>query len=54
MGLPAGEATAEDLRGRYRALMMRHHPDVDPSGLEVCKDVNAAYALLISDITGAG
>jgi len=39
---------AEALRGRYRRLMMRHHPDVDPSGLERCKDVNVAYALLIA------
>ena len=28
--------------------MMRHHPDVDPSGLERCKDVNVAYTLLIA------
>jgi len=40
---------ADALRGRYRQLMMRHHPDVDPSGLERCKDVNAAYALLIAE-----
>jgi hypothetical protein len=33
--------------------MMRHHPDVDPTGLEKCKDVNAAYALLISELTAA-
>src|SRR5690242_7378211 len=32
MGLPAGDATAEGLRSRYRVLMMRHHPDVDPAG----------------------
>jgi hypothetical protein len=53
MGLPAGDTTAEDLRGRYRILMMRHHPDVDPAGLELCKDVNVAYALLISECSGA-
>jgi hypothetical protein len=29
--------------------MMRHHPDVDPSGLERCKDVNVAYSLLIEE-----
>ena len=39
---------ADALRARYRQLMMRHHPDVDPSGLERCKDVNVAYALLIA------
>jgi hypothetical protein len=46
----AGSAVpdADALRGRYRQLMMRLHPDVDPSGLERCKDVNVAYALLIA------
>jgi len=45
---------ADTLRGRYRQLMMRHHPDVDPSGLERCKDVNVAYALLIAGATAGG
>jgi hypothetical protein len=53
MGFDAANLTAEALRARYRALMMRHHPDVDPTGLERCKDVNAAYALLISELTAA-
>jgi hypothetical protein len=45
-----GHAVAPDaLRARYRELMMRHHPDVDPSGLELCKDVNVAYSLLIAE-----
>jgi hypothetical protein len=52
MGIGAREFTAEEVRGRYRQLMMRHHPDVDPGGLELCKDVNAAYSLLISELTG--
>lgn len=41
-----------ELRARYRKLMMRHHPDVDPRGLEKCKDVNAAYSLLVSEVSG--
>jgi len=45
-----GSYSAEHLRLLYRKLMMRHHPDVDPSGLERCKDVNAAYAILISEV----
>lgn len=53
MGFDASGLTAEALRSRYRTLMMRHHPDVDPTGLERCKDVNAAYALLISELTAA-
>ena len=51
MDLDGRAYTAEDLRSSYRQLMMRHHPDVDPSGLERCKDVNVAYALLISDLS---
>jgi hypothetical protein len=50
MGFDSSGLTAEALRSRYRTLMMRHHPDVDPTGLERCKDVNAAYALLISEL----
>ena len=38
---------------RRLRLMMRLHPDVDPSGLERCKDVNAAYSLLIAETTSA-
>jgi hypothetical protein len=51
MGFDDSGLTAEALRSRYRTLMMRHHPDVDPTGLERCKDVNSAYALLISELT---
>jgi hypothetical protein len=50
MGFDDADLSAEALRARYRSLMMRHHPDVDPTGLERCKDVNAAYALLISEL----
>jgi hypothetical protein len=46
------EPDADALRARYRQLMMRYHPDVDPSGLERCKDVNAAYSLLIAGAAG--
>jgi len=47
-GRSGEEPDADALRSRYRQLMMRYHPDVDPSGLERCKDVNAAYSLLIA------
>ena len=49
MGFDAHVVSADALRVRYRELMMRHHPDVDPSGLERCKDVNVAYSLLIAE-----
>jgi hypothetical protein len=54
MGLDGARCSVGDLRLLYRKLMMRHHPDADPSGLERCKDINAAYALLISDLTDRG
>jgi len=54
MGVDGNGYSAADLRLVYRKLMMRHHPDVDPSGLETCKDVNAAYAILIADFTDSG
>lgn len=49
MGFPEGRCSADALRVRYRELMMRHHPDADPAGLERCKDVNVAYSLLIAE-----
>ena len=49
MGFSQAPFSAEDLRSRYRQLMMRHHPDADPAGLEKCKDVNVAYSLLIAE-----
>ncbi len=51
MGLDGARYSARDLRLAYRRLMMRHHPDVDPSGLERCKDINAAYSILIAQLT---
>ena len=54
MGVDGRSYSAEDLHLLYRKLMMRHHPDVDPFGLERCKDVNAAYAILISDLRDQG
>lgn len=51
MGVDERAWTPDDLRARYRQLMMRHHPDVDPSGLERCKDINAAYSLLIAGVS---
>jgi hypothetical protein len=49
MGFAQAAFSAAELRARYRQLMMRHHPDADPAGLEKCKDVNVAYSLLIAE-----
>ena len=54
MGLDESSCDADALRERYRAMMMRHHPDVDPAGLERCKDVNVAYSLLIAEAVAEG
>ncbi len=53
MGLDGALYSAGDLRVVYRQLMMRHHPDVDPAGLERCKDINAAYSILISELVSS-
>lgn len=54
MGLPGGPIGSGELRRRYRELIMRFHPDVNPSGLERCKDITAAYALLAARAAGGG
>ena len=54
MGLDESSCDAVALRERYRAMMMRYHPDVDPAGLERCKDVNVAYSLLIAGAVSGG
>jgi DnaJ-like protein len=37
-----------EIQSRYRRLMRRFHPDVNPNGLEMAKKINAAYGLLTS------
>jgi hypothetical protein len=39
------------LRDRYRALMKRFHPDVNPGGLERAKEINAAYSRLLDALS---
>lgn len=38
--------TGEQLRASYMVLVKTYHPDVNPSGLEICQQINNAYALL--------
>ncbi len=54
LGLSGAPLKIGALRRRYRELMKRFHPDVNPSGLERCKDINAAYALLLSQAEQEG
>ena len=45
LGLRRG-ADQNEIRSRYRELMRRYHPDINPSGLETAKKITVAYGLL--------
>lgn len=40
----------EGIRKAYRRAMLRYHPDVNPRGGEIARELNAAYAALIQSI----
>ena len=46
MGLGPEPLTTRGLRARYKQLMKRYHPDVNPHGLARCQEITAAYATL--------
>lgn len=46
MGLGPERLTARGLKARYKQLMKRYHPDVNPQGLARCQEITAAYATL--------
>jgi len=52
LGVSAGEGREAICRA-YRKEMLRYHPDVNPSGAEIAKELNAAYATLLGDIGGS-
>jgi hypothetical protein len=52
LGVRRGESDRGEIRKRYRALMRRYHPDVNPEGLDMAKRVNNAYALLMEEAPG--
>jgi hypothetical protein len=54
MELDPGTMTREELRSRYKSLIKRYHPDVNPHGLEKCKAINGAYSLLMQVVTNNG
>jgi hypothetical protein len=47
-GLDARYASARDVQSRYRELMRRYHPDINPEGLEMAKRINTAYGVLVT------
>lgn len=52
LGLSEG-ASLSDVRRAYRRRMLRFHPDVNPRGTEVAKELNRAYATLLGGIEGS-
>ena len=48
MEMDGARMTLELLKRQYKRLMKRYHPDLNPKGLERCKDINNAYALLVA------
>ncbi|MFP4300536.1 MAG: DnaJ domain-containing protein [Spirochaetaceae bacterium] len=49
LGVNASAGKGE-VRRAYRRQMLRYHPDVNSSGTEVAKELNAAYATLLRSI----
>ncbi len=49
-GIRNGEATTGMIRERYKALIRKYHPDVNPRGLEMSKRINVSYAILLESV----
>jgi hypothetical protein len=47
LGLTGATITRGHIRERYKSLIRKYHPDVNPNGLEMSKRLNASYALLL-------
>ena len=48
LGLHRLPESMKELRDHYKSLMKTYHPDVNPSGLDISKRINAAYAELVA------
>ncbi len=46
--LRSSHPSRDEIRGQYRLLMRRFHPDLNPDGLEMAKRINTAYAVLLT------
>ena len=38
------------LKTQYKRLMKIYHPDINPTGLRRCQEINSAYALLLAEL----
>ena len=45
LGLPY-TATPDELQKRYRELALQYHPDINPEGADIFKEISNAYASL--------
>ena len=50
MGLDSEPLTLERIKARYKQLMKRFHPDVNPHGLRRCQEINLAYSTLVATV----
>lgn len=50
LGLEPGPLTPERLKSRYKQLMKRFHPDVNPRGLRRCQEITVAYSTLVAAV----
>ena len=51
LGLSSLDPSRSEIRERYRRLMRRYHPDINPDGLDAAKEINNAYGILIEGAT---
>lgn len=48
LGIESASISRKQLRIKYKNLIKHFHPDINPSGLRRCQEINAAYSILIS------
>ena len=50
-GFQSSNVSGELLKQRYKSLLKKYHPDLNPQGLEQCKRINSSYAFLVQRVT---
>ena len=49
LGIPS-TATQAEIKAAYRSLALRYHPDRNPEGVDIFKDINEAYSVLKDEL----